>query len=49
MKRELRRALHFARMVPHDRRAYYWMITALLQATGPRRDGSVPFTLRRVK
>jgi len=39
----IRRALYYSRRLPAG---YSHMITALLAATGPRRDGSIVFRLR---
>ncbi len=42
----IKRALYYSRRLPSG---YAHMITALLAATGPRRNGSIPFKLRSVK
>ena len=45
----LRLAKYYAARVPRDPTALSKMLAALYMVTGPKRDGTMPFTLRSVK
>ena len=49
MKPALRLAMLYARRVPRDPTALAKMLAALYMVTGPKRDGTMPFTLRSTK